>query len=80
MTAEQEARQRIDQWLTQAGWVVCGPGEANIDASRGVAIREFPLKLGLGFSDYVLYVDGQVAEVVEAKKEGGGAVGAGSGL
>ena len=36
-------------------------------ASRGVAIREFPLKAG--FADYMLFVDRQ-AVVVEAKKKG----------
>ena len=37
-------------------------------ASRGVAIREFPLKAG--FADYMLFVDRQAVGVVEAKKEG----------
>src|SRR5690606_22269619 len=35
-----------------------------------VAIREFPLKSGHGFADYLLYVDGQAAGVIEAKKQG----------
>jgi type I restriction enzyme R subunit len=35
-----------------------------------VAIREFPLKWGYGEADYLLYVDGSPAGVVEAKKEG----------
>ena len=39
-------------------------------AGRGVAIREFPLKAGHGSADYLLYVDGAAAGVVEAKKEG----------
>jgi hypothetical protein len=30
----------------------------NLDAARGVAIREFPLRSGHGFADYLLYVDG----------------------
>ncbi len=37
-------------------------------ASRGVAIREFPLKAG--FADYMLFVDRQAVGVVEAKKVG----------
>ena len=37
-------------------------------ASRGVAIREFPLKAG--FADYMLFVDRQAVGVVEAKKAG----------
>ena len=34
-----------------------------------MAIREFPLP-GYGFADYLLYVDGNAAGVIEAKKEG----------
>ena len=71
MTPEQEARAKIDQLLEQAGWRVFNPGEANIQAARGVAIREFPLKSGHGFADYLLYIDGQAAGVLEAKKQGG---------
>ena len=35
-----------------------------------MAIREFPLKSGHGFADYLLYVDGKAAGVSEAKKSG----------
>ena len=42
----------------------------NVHASRGVAVREFPLRSGHGFADYLLYVDGRAAGVVEAKPEG----------
>jgi type I restriction enzyme R subunit len=66
---EQQARKVIDDLLTQVGWSVCDASAANIHASRGVAIREFPLP-GHGFADYLLYVDGKAAGVIEAKKEG----------
>ncbi len=66
---EQQARESIDKLLTAAGWHVCHAEDANIFASRGVAIREFPLP-GHGFADYLLYVDGKAAAVIEAKKEG----------
>lgn len=56
--------------LKAAGWHVCDISAANIHAARGVAIREFPLKSGHGFADYLLYVDGKAAGVVEARKEG----------
>jgi type I restriction enzyme R subunit len=42
MTPEQQARQNIDTLLQQAGWHVCDMLHANIHASRGVALREFP--------------------------------------
>ncbi|MFZ3042089.1 MAG: DEAD/DEAH box helicase family protein, partial [Thiobacillus sp.] len=66
---EQRARGKIDVLLEAAGWHVCDASAANIHAARGVAIREFPLP-GYGFADYLLYVDGKAAGVIEAKKEG----------
>ena len=56
--------------LTQAGWNVQDFSKANIQAGQGVAIREFQLKSGYGIADYLLYVDGKAAGVIEAKKEG----------
>jgi type I restriction enzyme R subunit len=70
MTPEQQARQEIDRLLTAAGWHVCGVSDANIHAARGVAIREFALDGGYGYADYLLYVDGKAAGVIEAKKAG----------
>jgi type I restriction enzyme R subunit len=67
---EQQAREEIDKLLTQAGWHVCDMAQANIHAARGVALREFPLDAGFGFADYLLYVDGKAAGVIEAKKLG----------
>ena len=66
---EAEARQEIDRLLQAAGWAVQDVGAANIHAARGVAIREFPLP-GHGFADYLLYIDGKAAGVIEAKKAG----------
>ena len=70
MTPEQQARAGIDALLEQAGWAVQDATAANLHAARGVAIREFPLQPGHGFADYLLYVDGKAAGVVEAKKQG----------
>lgn len=67
--AEDRAREQIDRLLSAAGWRVCDASQVNIHAARGVAIREFPLP-GHGFADYLLYVDGKAAGVIEAKKEG----------
>lgn len=67
---EGKARNTIDALLKSAGWVVQDREEINVSAARGVAIREFPLKSGYGFTDYLLYVDGVPAGLVEAKKEG----------
>jgi type I restriction enzyme, R subunit len=70
ITPEDRARQTIDRLLTDAGWLIQSRDETNINAARGIAIREFPLKSGYGEADYLLYVDGVPAGVVEAKKEG----------
>lgn len=69
MSAERAARVTIDTLLAQAGWRVCDLKDADLHAARGVAIREFPLP-GYGFADYLLYVDGKAAGVIEAKKRG----------
>ena len=68
-TLEEEARQNIDRQLEACGWQVQNRDEANITASLGVAIREFPLKGG-DEADYLLYADGKAIGVVEAKPEG----------
>ncbi len=70
MTPEQKARVSIDALLVAAGWHVCNVANANIHASTGVAIREFPLNTGFGFADYLLYVNGKACGVIEAKKQG----------
>jgi len=67
---EQQAREDIDRLLTAAGWLIFDIAQANIHAARGVALREFPLNPGHGFADYLLYVDGKAAGVIEAKKRG----------
>ena len=69
-TPEQKARIEIDRLLGLAGWSVQDVKDANIHASQGVALREFPLNTGFGFADYLLYVDGRAAGVIEAKKAG----------
>ncbi|HRD89005.1 MAG TPA: type III restriction endonuclease subunit R, partial [Accumulibacter sp.] len=67
---EQLARERIDQLLTAAGWSVQNVAAADIHAAHGVALREFALEAGHGFADYLLYLDGKAAGVIEAKKQG----------
>ena len=67
---EERARAEIDRLLTAAGWHVQDAKAADLHAGLGVAIREFALKDGHGCADYMLYVDGKAAGVLEAKKEG----------
>ena len=69
-TPEIQARSNIDRLLRLAGWVVQNVGALNVRAARGVAVREFPLRAGHGTADYLLYLDGRAAGVVEAKPVG----------
>ena len=68
LTPEQQARERIDQALEQAGWLIQDYDDMNIDAGRGVAIREYRMKRGHGYADYLLYVDGFPCGALEAKR------------
>jgi type I restriction enzyme R subunit len=65
---EVQARDAIDAMLGASGWVVQERGGLNPQAGQGVAVKEFTLATGR--ADYVLYVDGRIVGVVEAKREG----------
>jgi len=69
-TPEDQAREKIDESLEKAGWKIQDVKKADLSAGKGVALRNFPLASGHGFADYLLYVDGRAAGVIEAKKEG----------
>jgi type I restriction enzyme R subunit len=68
MNPEEKARQHIDATLTQCGWTVQDYKALDLSASRGVALREVPLKSGR--CDYLLLVDRKPCGIVEAKPEG----------
>ena len=69
-TPEQKARREIDAKLTASGWLVNNRDELDITAGRGVAVREFTMKSGFGFADYLFYLDRKAVGAVEAKAEG----------
>ncbi len=69
-TPEQKARREIDADLTAAGWLVQSRDELDLTAGRGIAVREFVMKPGFGFADYLLYVDRKAIGAVEAKATG----------
>jgi type I restriction enzyme R subunit len=70
VTPEEQARVAIDAALVEAGWEVQDRDQMNLSAARGVAVREFPLAVGHGHADYLLFVDGEAVGVLEAKPEG----------
>lgn len=67
-TPEQRARQQIDALLVACGWMLQDRNAFNRNAALGVAVREFALPAGP--CDYLLFVDGKAAGVIEAKREG----------
>ena len=69
MTPEEKARLQIDERLEQAGWVIQDRADFDRTASLGVAVREFLMADGTE-ADYLLFIDGKAAGVIEAKKTG----------
>src|SRR5207249_3347295 len=66
---EELARQNIDALLEKCGWTLQTRSTINLEAARGVAVREALLKAG-DEVDYLLFVDGKAIGTVEAKPEG----------
>ncbi|KOY87806.1 restriction endonuclease subunit R [bacterium 336/3] len=64
---EQIARDKIDNMLTEAGWIIQSKNAIDLGAGKGVAIREY--QVGTKFADYVLFVDKKPIGIIEAKKE-----------
>jgi hypothetical protein len=69
-TPEEQARETIDTLLSQAGWIIQNAKQVNLSAGRGVVIGNFPLEQGHSFADYLFYINGKAAGVIEAKREG----------
>jgi type I restriction enzyme R subunit len=62
---EQIARDQIDQSLERAGWIVQSTKKINLNAGRGIAVKEF--QTDIGPADYALFVDKKAVGVIEAK-------------
>ena len=70
LAREARARLEIDRQLVAAGWSVQSQESLNLSAGPGVAVREFTLEKPHGRVDYLLFLNGQPAGVIEAKPEG----------
>lgn len=68
MTPEEQARQKIDDLLSEAGWDVQDLKNLNLSAKLGVAVREYPTDSGE--ADYLLFVDRKPVGAIEAKPVG----------
>ena len=66
-TPEQIARDRIDEMLREAGWIVQSNSDKNLSAGLGIALRE--VNTESGSADYILFVDMKPVGVIEAKAE-----------
>ncbi len=66
-TPEEAARDRIDERLRHAGWLVQNKDGIDLNAGPGVAIREY--RTDVGAADYVLFAGGQAVGVIEAKRD-----------
>ncbi len=64
---EQIARDKIDDMLCEAGWLVQSKDEVNLSAGIGVALRETNTESGS--ADYILFVHSKAVGVIEAKAE-----------
>ena len=70
LAREAKARVEIDKQLAAAGWKVQSQKALNLSAGLGVAVREFTLEKPHGRVDYLLFLNGQPAGVIEAKPLG----------
>ena len=67
MTPEEKARVKIDRWFEDAGWQVVNR-DAFEPTMSAVAVREGLLKGNLE-ADYLMFINGKVCGVLEAKRE-----------
>lgn len=74
-TPENLACEKIDAGLYAAGWLIQNSGDTDLSASRGIAVRDFSLDRGYGQADYLLYLDGKAAGVLEVQKPGSELIG-----
>ena len=64
---EQLARDAIDQLLLGSGWLVQSKKQINLQAGRGVAVREYQTEVGP--ADYILFINKKPVGLIEAKRE-----------
>lgn len=64
---EQIARDKIDDMLRLANWLVQSKSKVDLSAGKGIALRE--TNTVSGSADYMLFVDRKPVGVIEAKKE-----------
>lgn len=63
---EQLARDRIDEQLTDCGWIIQNNSSINFHAAIGITVREYSADVGP--ADYVLFIDKKPAGIIEAKR------------
>ena len=58
-TPEEKAREKIDEQLINAGWIIQNREDFDRTASLGVAVREFLMDDNTE-ADYLLFVDNKI--------------------
>jgi type I restriction enzyme R subunit len=71
-TPEDKAREVIDRKLQEAGYLIQDKNNINPTVSLGVVVREFPTESGP--VDYLIFIAGKPAGVIEAKADDKGEV------
>src|SRR5687768_7271675 len=66
-TPEQLSRDEIDRQLHACGWAVQSRAVIDLNASTGVAVKEYPTEVGP--ADYILFVDKKPVGIIEAKRK-----------
>ena len=64
---EQLARNAIDKLLLGSGWLVQSKKQINLQAGRGVAVREYQTEVGP--AGYILFINKKPVGLIEAKRE-----------
>jgi type I restriction enzyme R subunit len=70
---EDQTREEIDALLGRCDWQVQDKSSVNLQAARGVAVRELSFKTGE--HDYTLFVNGKAIGTVEAEPVGHSLIG-----
>jgi len=69
---ENGLNEKLDALLRDAGWVIQGGMQADFRTRRkAVVLRDFPLSRGCGKADYLFFIDGKAAGLIEVRPSEG---------
>lgn len=65
----QNKHDQIEHGLQSAGWLVQNQPDADLQASLGVVVRDYPLARNYGTIDYLLHLEGKAVGLIEVQAE-----------